>query len=233
MQMQDNSVPAASGGTNRRDMLRAAGLGGAALLLAGCRQGGADLFAPVGPALALVNGNNITLDFSTDTDVLNYAYALEQLEAAFYIQVVTHPDFASTFDANEQRVLSDLRDHEVVHRDFLAAALGPAALPGLTVDFSMITFNSRTNVLETARTFEDLGVSAYNGAARYLTSTAFLGLAGKIVSVEARHASAIRSLLSERTGAFAPMAFDAANTPQTVLGAADPFIVENITAVNT
>ncbi len=233
MQTEYNDVPAALGGTSRRDMLRAAGLGSVALLLAGCRQGGTDLFAPTDPSLAIVSGNNITLDFSTDTDVLNYAYALEQLEAAFYIRVVTDPAFTTTFAANEQRVLSDLRDHEVVHRDFLAAALGAARIPDLTVDFSAITFNSRTSVLQTARTFEDLGVSAYNGAARYLASATLLGVAGKIVSVEARHASAIRSLLEPRTGAFAPMAFDAANTPQTVLSAADPFIVQNITAINT
>ncbi len=88
-------------------------------------------------------------------------------------------------------------------------------------------------MLETARTFEDLGVSAYNGAARYLSSGVFLCIAGKIVSVEARHAAAIRDLLAPRTGAFAPNAFDPANTPQAVLAAADPFIEDQITATNT
>ena len=47
----------------------------------------------------------------------------------------------------------------------------------------------------TARTFEDLGVSAYNGAGQLLTVAANLLTAGKIVSVEARHAAAIRDLL--------------------------------------
>lgn len=214
-------------------MLRAAGLGGVALLLAGCKAGSTDFFAPEAASLALVTADGIILDFSTDTDVLNYAYALEQLEAAFYIQVVANANFTSTFAANEQRVLIDLRDHEIAHRDFLAAALGSARLPDLTPNFSTVTFEDRTSVLETARTFEDLGVSAYNGAARYLSSTVFLGIAGKIVSVEARHAAAIRDLLAPRTSAFAPNAFDAANTPQFVLNAADPFIAEQITATNT
>jgi hypothetical protein len=88
-------------------------------------------------------------------------------------------------------------------------------------------------VLQTARVFEDLGVSAYNGAARYLRSEGYLTLAGKIVSVEARHASTIRDLLNNRSGDFAPNAFDMGATPQAVLAAADPFIVQNITVTNT
>jgi hypothetical protein len=42
--------------------------------------------------------------------------------------------------------------------------------------------------------FEDLGVAAYNGAGKYLTSADYLTVAGKIVSVEARHAAAIRDM---------------------------------------
>jgi hypothetical protein len=131
-------------------------------------------------------------------------------------------------------VLTDVRDHEVAHRDFFAAVIGPAArIPDLTPNFSGINFANRASVLTTARTFEDLGVSAYNGAGKYLKTVAYLTVAGKIVSVEARHASAIRDILAPRSGEFAPMAFDPANTPQTVLAAADPFIVENITVINT
>ena len=221
--------------TSRRDMLRAAGLGSAALILAGCTQGGIDLMSPLTASRAVVNSGGITLDFSMDIDVLNYAYALEQLEAAFYVTVVTNAAFASIFAANEQRVLRNVRDHEVVHRDFFAAVLGSARIPNLTPDFSSVNFGDRSSVLQTARTFEDLGVSAYNGAARYIANLTYLGIAGKIVSVEARHAAAIRDLLDPlpRTGAFAPKAFDDANSPQIVLTAVDPFIVETITAINT
>jgi hypothetical protein len=98
-----------------------------------------------------------------------------------------------------------------------------------------VNFGDRTSVLQTARTFEDLGVGAYNGAGRYLKSAVFLTLAGKIVSVEARHASAIRDVLAPRSGGpngFAPNAYDAGLPPATVLAAADPFIVENITVIN-
>ena len=223
----------------RRTFLRNAGLAGAAIALVGCAGTSTELTAPAVPKTpnepsgAVVGpGGAITLDFSTDIDVLNYAYALEQLEAAFYVTAAANAAFTSIFAANEQRVLLDIRDHEVVHRDFFAAALGAAKIPNLTPVFTSINFADRTSVLQTARTFEDLGVSAYNGAARYLASAAYLGLAGKIVSVEARHASTIRDLLNNRSGDFAPNAFDAGNTPQFVLTAADPFIVENITVIN-
>ncbi len=221
----------------RRDFLRAAGLGGAALAIAACSGGAAErgLVAPAGPSPAVVGPNGVTLDFGDEIDVLNYAYALEQLEAAFYVAAVAAPQFATIFAANEQRILTDLRDHEVVHRDFFAAALGAAKIPNLTPNFSAVNFGDRTSVLQTARAFEDLGVGAYNGAGRYLKSAAYLTLAGKIVSVEARHAAAIRDLLAPRSGGmngFAPNAYDAGITPQNVLAAADPFIVENITVIN-
>jgi rubrerythrin len=230
---------------SRRNFLRAAGLGGATLaiggVLAACGDIAAAPLAPQNPGgRAIVEGNNITLDFRSDIDVLNYAYALEQLEAAFYTQVVATAGFASRFAANEQRILIDLRDHEIVHREFLRTALGAAAIPGLTVDFSSIDFTSRTSVLTTARTFEDLGVGAYNGAGRYLSNPEFLTVAGKVVSVEARHAAAIRDVLDKDDGvraesepnSFAPMNLDPALAPATVLAAADPFIVQNITVIN-
>lgn len=122
-----NATSATSQQEGRRTFLRRAGLSGAALALAGCTLVGAELFAPTEPSRAVVGTDgSITLDFSNDIDVLNYAYALEQREAAFYVSVVTNAQFTSIFSANEQRVLRDVRDvrdHEVVHKDFLAAAL--------------------------------------------------------------------------------------------------------------
>ena len=221
---------------SRRDFLRIAGLGGAAVALAACGDaGGAAAIAGVDsstPQASHLPAGTYELDFATDIGVLNYAYALEQLEAAFYTAVVANDAFASTFSANEQIILTDLRDHEIAHREFLKAALGEAALPGLTPEFSGINFTNRMTVLETARTFEDLGVGAYNGAGKFLRNADFLVVAGKIVSVEARHAAAIRSVLEPRTGAFAPNAFDPALAPSAVLTAADPFIVETLRLIN-
>nr|WP_242920691.1 ferritin-like domain-containing protein [Pontibacter liquoris] len=169
---------------------------------------------------------------SGDTGVLNYAYALEQLEAAFYTQVVAKS--LSMFNQTEQQIMQDLKGHENIHRDFLKAALGSAAIPDLEVNFSAIDFNDKNSILSTARTFEDLGVAAYNGAGRLLENAGYLTLAGKIVSVEARHAAVIRDLITN--GTFSDSAndkgLDPAMMPADVLAAASAFIKTKISANN-
>lgn len=217
---------------DRRQFLRAAGLGGAALALSACGDATGLSLLEASPVASSHGSGGVVLDFSSDVGVLNFAYALEQLEAAFYIQVIATTGFASRFSMSEQIVLRDLRDHEIAHRDFLAAALGTSRIPNLAVDFSAVDFTSWMSVFTTARTFEDLGVSAYNGAARFLKSATNLTVAGKIVSVEARHASAIRSILEPRTGAFAPNVFDPARAPGEVVMLADPFITTPISVIN-
>jgi hypothetical protein len=169
-----------------------------------------------------------------DIGVLNYAYALEQLEAAFYTMVIDSPYGGITED--ETSWLTDIRDHEVEHRDFLKKALGDKAIPDLEVDFSAVDFTNREAVLTTAKTFEDLGVGAYNGAGKLIENADYLLAAGKIVSVEARHAAAIRDLLQPNSVAFAgdevvdENGLDVAYEPGEVLPKADPFIVTEVTA---
>lgn len=169
---------------------------------------------------------------SGDIGILNYAYALEQLEAAFYIKAVASPyNGMSTAEAS---YLADIRDHEVAHREFFKQALGSNAIQALEVNFSTIDFNSRTSVLGTAKAFEDLGVTAYNGAGQLIQSSDYLSIAGKIVSVEARHAALIRDLISP--GSFADStaldanAMDMARSPNDVLAIASAYITTRIDA---
>ncbi|MBA3346540.1 MAG: ferritin-like domain-containing protein, partial [Gemmatimonadales bacterium] len=186
--------------------------------------------SPLGTGL---NGAPVSLG-TGDVLVLNFAYALEQLEAAFYSQVIATP-YTGISD-EEMTLLDDVRKHELIHRDFFKAALDSlnAAIPELEVDFSSVDFTDRDSVLTTARTFEDLGVSAYNGAGKYLENLDYLLVAGKIVSVEARHAAAIRDLLNPKSADFAgddvvdEQGLDVVNTPADVFAAADPFIVTEI-----
>lgn len=147
------------------------------------------------------SGSGTTDVGSGDPGILNFAYALEQLEAAFYIKV--NASFYANATAAEKAVLSDIMNHEVAHRDFFKKALGTAAIRELQFDFSSVNFNDRTSVLGTAKALEDTGVSAYNGAGQYIQSADYLVLAGKIVSVEARHAAAIRDLLNPKSADFA------------------------------
>lgn len=173
---------------------------------------------------------NVSLG-SGDTGILNYAYALEQLEAAFYIQVIATP--YSGMSSSEKSLLQDIRDHEIAHREFFKAALGTKAIAGLGVNFSSIDFSSRDSVLATAKAFEDLGVSAYNGAGHLISDPNYLTLAGKIVSVEARHAAYIRDMISY--GSFAATVVDSngleiSKSPTEVLAVASAYVSTKIDA---
>jgi hypothetical protein len=221
----------------RRSFLKFAGFATAstAVMLSGCKEVLDQLPYPVD-----VDPDDYVLKTvrlgKGDTGVLNYAYTLEQLEAEFYIQVVASAAFGSMFNYYEQRSLREIRDHEVVHRDFLKAALGDKAIGKLKFDFSAVNFEDKKSILETAKTFEDLGVAAYNGAGKILESKDLLTIAGKIVSVEARHASIIRSLVDTDPTSFAGddiidmNGLDLAFEPSKVLMAADPFIINKIDA---
>lgn len=207
--------------TNRRNFLKLSGIGlaMAGLTLVGCDDNDFDYV-----------DNNVFDLGKGDVGVLNYAYALEQLEADFYTKVVNN--FYSGISANEKQILTDLYHHEVVHRDFFKAAIGGATsnvLPTLEFQYPGVDFNSKASVLATAKALEDTGVAAYNGAGRYITNAAYLVIAGKIVSVEARHAAAIRDLINPGTAAFSgddiinANGLDLAKTPKEVVTAVGGF----------
>ncbi|CAN5831515.1 hypothetical protein BH23GEM9_BH23GEM9_30170 [soil metagenome] len=180
-------------GATRRDFLRLLGIGGSVVLMpavfSACDRRTGTVTEPP------TTGQPVTLNLGTDTGILNYAFALEQLEAGFYTAVLGSPIFAA-MTAEQQEIFTDLRDHEVIHREFLRLVLGSDRIGDLALNQTAVTnaLSSIANVLRTTEAFEDLGVSAYNGAGKYLTNAANLLVAGKIVSVEARHAAAIRDL---------------------------------------
>ena len=213
---------------SRRNFIRTAGLTtavGVALFTVGCKDD-----EPI-----VSNDGTVNLG-ANDTGILNYAYALEQLEAAFYTQVLTTP--YAGMSAAETAVLTDIRDHEIIHRDFFKTALGANAIPGLEVNFSTIDFTSRDKVLGAAKLFEDTGVAAYNGAGKLLKDVNNLLLAGKIVSVEGRHAAAIADLMKPNSAFFAgdeiidKDGLDAAKMPSEILTAVQPFVKTKINGSN-
>lgn len=203
---------------SRRKFLGVAGAASGAVFIASCNND---------------NNNDTSVDLgSGDTGILNYAYALEQLEAAFYTRVIASQYAGIT--ATEIAYLTDIRDHEVAHREFFKAALGASAIVGLDVNFSSINFADRTSVLNTAIAFEDLGVSAYNGAGSLITNGDYLVLAGKIVSVEARHAALVKDLMLN--GSFSSNTdtngMEVSRTPPQVLAIAGTYINTKINASN-
>jgi hypothetical protein len=152
-----------------------------------------------------------------DVGVLNFALTLEYLEAAFYARAQKQLKLSR----DVRRLAKLIGEHETEHVAALTKAIRSAGGKSVKAPGVTFPFTDEKSFLKLAQTFEDTGVSAYNGAAPAIKSTAVLGAAGSIVQVEARHAAAIR--LARGTGP-APNAFDKALKKPQVLSAVKPFL---------
>jgi rubrerythrin len=155
-----------------------------------------------------------------DVEILNFALTLEYLEAAYYEQALKQ---VGGLSGDAKSLATEIGANEAEHVDALTQTIEdlggtPVKAPG--VDFGN-AFANEKSFLKLAQTFEDTGVSAYNGAAPAIESTEVLAAAGSIVQVEARHAAAIRFL----NGApIAEAAFDQTLEMQEVLDAVNPYV---------
>ena len=220
----DTGIGSPWGQSNRREFLVLAAKGAAALGMASTMTG-----------CVIAAAGTKKLDFRDDFGILNFAYALECLESRFYTKVCEAPP--RDLRPGELQVLQDIRDHEIAHRRFLKRSLQILRVEVPMSVWPGIDFTSRTSVLNTAKTFEDLGVAGYNGAGTRIRLAEFLTIAGKIVSVEARHAAALRDLLNPNSRDFAgddvidEMGMDRALEPGEVLAQAQKYFAEPYRAV--
>ncbi|CAN5508005.1 ferritin-like domain-containing protein [soil metagenome] len=155
-----------------------------------------------------------------DLEILNFALTLEYLEADFYRQGVE----AAVLEGRELELVAPIAEHEQAHVDSITetvTALGgtPVAMPMFT--YPEGTFTDRTMFLETAATFEELGVTAYQGQVANIESGDILAAAAAIAGMESRHAA----ILADLTGANPFVsAFESSATMEEVLASAMPFI---------
>jgi hypothetical protein len=185
----------------RRGFIRTLLAGGSVMLLpsvfTACSDDDGD-DNPLGPGPIPGPVTGVSFNLQSDVGIFQLLHLNEQLEAAFYTAVVASDTFNS-MSADERELLRDIRDTEVVHREFVRTALGSAALPDIrgSIDRNVLdqALSSRVSILTLARTFENTGVAALNGAGKYLTDVRNLLIAGKFASVEARHAAALEDVL--------------------------------------
>lgn len=85
-------------------------------------------------------------------------------------------------------------------------AINLAALAPVGIDISTVT-----GFLQAARAFEDTGVSAYGGAARFIYNSDILRASARILAIEAYHAANIRLFIAER--GIASAATDSLDVP--------------------
>ena len=140
-------------------------------------------------------------------EVFNYALTLELLENDFYNKMVASPAFA-TASATDQAAIRQIQKHEKSHVDLLTAVVkGIGGTPASNIGFKTTVFATLPTFaaqLGVAQLLEDTGVRAYKGRAGDLQGLADVTIGGKaynpletalqIHSVEARHASHIRTM---------------------------------------
>ena len=176
----------------------------------------------------------------SDLDILKFALTLENLEASFYTQGLkqfsssdfsnatfvqnfgnTTGVFGDAFSGDVYSYLLLVRDHEQQHVRTLSAlitSLGGKPAAPCTYNFG---YTSADTFIAVARTLENTGVMAYDGAAKLIKDKKLLTAAATIATVEARHAAYLNLL----NGASPfPDAFDTPKTMADILAAAGQFI---------
>jgi hypothetical protein len=109
----------------------------------------------------------------------------------------------STSNSTIRRLALELAADERAHVTLLQntiTALGgtPIARPAINLAALGSTyFTSETNFLKLARVFEEIGVSAYGGAASLITNKTVLTYAARILATEAEHVGGIRAIINE------------------------------------
>lgn len=168
-----------------------------------------------------------------DIDVLNYALTLEHLEAAFYNQGLRQfsnvdigraqfaRDLGEIASGELYAYLSLIRSHENAHVrtiESVLRSLGATPVRPCQYNFD---FSNVDSFLNTARTLENTGVMAYDGALGLIKSPRLRTAAATIATVEARHAAYLNVLSGSLA---APDAFDPTKTMQEILDIAKPFL---------
>jgi hypothetical protein len=98
----------------------------------------------------------------------------------------------------QELALDEQKHVQLLQQTITALGGQPIAEPSINLNALGIGFGSQAQFLTLARGFEDLGVTAYAGAAPLIQNTTALGDAARILAVEAMHAGSIRLLIAQQ-----------------------------------
>ncbi len=196
-------------GDTRLDFLKKSALG------VGTIAGGGAILSALAPAAAMAGGGTPPKAFGKgDIGILNYALTLEYLEAAFYNEATAN--LTGKLDARTEAFLKIVTADENAHVKALKKALGPKAAKKPKFDF-MGTTGDVEKFKATASVLENTGVHAYLGQVTNIKNPKVLAAAGSIITIEARHAAEINSILGKSITPDGP--FDTPLTAKQVLAA--------------
>ncbi len=158
--------------------------------------------SPAGGAAATKEPNPDPQAGTDDLEIVNYALALEQLETAFYADVID----SGLFRGADLAMIEQFGENEQEHLEALEATVEKLGGEVPTAPKTKFPLTNPTGVLKLASELENGGAAAYLGQANRIRSKEVLAAALSIHSVEARHAATLNSLAGlppEPHGAFA------------------------------
>lgn len=166
--------------------------------------------------------NPVQVPGTGDIQILNYALALETLEAELYRQALARLTSGGTdqlgnpitglgVSGPDVNYVQEFGQVENEHRDFLTSALGGnwVTSAGAAFDFG-INGLDRLSVVKLVYTAELIGISAYlggtgpGGLTLPVNGGKYLGIAASILGTEARHTAAVAILLNGPTFNLTP-----------------------------
>jgi hypothetical protein len=221
--INDIITRSAENATDRRRFLKSAGVAGLGVVGAGLLGSGtvsSALAADSGPSDAAILNFALNLEYLEAEFYLNAVYGRGLPDS----MTTGKGDRGRVIGGRQVHFRSDtvrgyareIAADERAHVQFLRATLGSAKVSRPTIDIKTSftaaaraagligpnqTFDpyaNQNNFLLAAFIFEDVGVTAYKGAAPLINNKTYLEAAAGILAVEAYHASNIRTVLFER-----------------------------------